>query len=193
MSRARAILLYLTLSVPFGIAVHLGAEFGGLGRDAEDLVFSPLHAYLALIAVVALAAFLIAGGFFASNAERRRRIGLLAGALPFNGRGPRFFAFSSGLQLTFFAVTQLGEGCPLCKGDVFVGVLVAIVASIVGAFALIELRRQIVQAVVATSFERKSAQPRSVRRLPRYATYAVVSIYATFAETLGNRPPPLRS
>jgi hypothetical protein len=190
MSRAGAILLYLTLSVPFGIAVHLGAEFAGLGRDAEDLAFSPLHGYLALIAVLALLGFLIMGGFFASSAERRRRLGLLAGALPFHGRGPGFFAFSAGLQFAFFAVTQLGEGCPVCKGDLLVGVLAATVASIVGAFALIELRRQIVRAFTTLNFERRNSCAGGAQRLPRHAMQLVASIYSTFADTLGNRPPP---
>jgi hypothetical protein len=190
MSRARAILLYLALSVPFGIAVHLGAEFAGLGRDAEDIAFSPLHAYLAIIAVLALLGFLIMGGFFASAGERRRRLGLLAGALPFHGRGPGFFAFSAGLQFAFFAVTQIGEGCPVCKGDLMVGVLAAIVASIVGAFALIQLRHQIVRALGAVHFERRNHCAGGARRLPRYAVQPVASIYSTFADTLGNRPPP---
>ncbi len=194
MVRWRALLLYLALSVPFGIAIHLGSEFASLGRDADDLAFSPLHAYLALIGFAALGAFLVAGGFFASAPERRRRIGLMAGALPFGGRGPRFFAFSAALQFAFFVITQLGEGCPMCKGDAIVGVTAALVASLVGSFALIALRKQIVRAIASleTAVDRV---PRAlaVGRMPRYAAHPVASIYSTFAATLGNRPPPLRS
>jgi hypothetical protein len=190
MAGARAIVLYLTLSVPFGIAVHLGAEFAGLGRDAEDLAFSPLHGYLAIIAVLALFGFLLMGGFFASAAERRRRVGLLAGALPFHGRGPGFFAFSAGVQFAFFAVTQLGEGCPVCKGDLLVGVLAAVIASMVGAFALTELRRQIVRAFTGVRPWRRNPCAGGARRVPRHAMHPVASIYSTFADTLGNRPPP---
>jgi hypothetical protein len=51
MGRPRAVALYFALSVPFGILVHLCSEFAGLGRDADDLAFSPLHAYLLLMAL----------------------------------------------------------------------------------------------------------------------------------------------
>ena len=194
MGRWRALLLYLALSVPFGIAVHLGSEFAGLGRDADDLAFSPLHAYLAVIAIGALAAFLGCGGFFAGVAERRRRIGLMARALPFGGSGVRFFALSAGLQFAFFVVTQLGEGCPLCKGDALVGVAAALAASAVGSCALMALRKQIVRAfaVLGSAVERV---PRdlSVGLMPRFAVHSVITTYSTFAVTFGNRPPPLRS
>ncbi len=194
MDRCRALLLYLALSVPFGIAVHLGSEFAGLGRDAADMAFSPLHAYLAVIAIAALAAFLVCGGFFAGAAERRRRIGLMARALPFAGNGVRFFALSAGLQFAFFVVTQVGEGCPLCRGDALVGVAAALVASAIGSCVLIALRKRIVRAftVLGSAVER-SPHVISVGLVPRYAVHAVASTYSTFAATLGNRPPPSRS
>jgi hypothetical protein len=192
MTRRRALLLYLALSVPFGILVHLGSEFAGLGRDADDLAFSPLHGYLAAIALGALACFLVAGGFFASAWERRRRIGLMAGALPFRGRGVGFFILSAALQFGFFVVTQLGEGCPLCKGDAFVGVLAAVVASIIGSFALIALRRRIVRAVLALCFAiERSGRGFAARRAPRYELRVTQNVYSTFAVSRGNRPPPL--
>jgi hypothetical protein len=190
----RALLLYLVLSVPFGIAVHLGSEFVGLGRDADDVVFSSIHAYLGVLAVAATAIFLIVGGFFASAAERRRRIGLMANALPFKGRGTRFFLFSAALQFGFFAITQIGEGCPMCKGDIVIGTLAAIVASLVGSFALIALRRQIVRIVTEACVARERvASGTSAQRLPRHRDITVASVYSTFAVTLGSRPPPLHS
>lgn len=134
------------------------------------------------------------GGFFAGASERRRRIGLMAHALPFDGRGPRFFAFSAALQLAFFALTQVGEGCPLCKGDALVGVVAAIVASVIGSWALIALRKQIVRAFAAFGFAVERAPYGSpVGLQPRYAVRTALSTYATFAVTLGNRPPPARS
>jgi hypothetical protein len=191
MTRRRALLLYLALSVPFGILVHLGSEFAGLGRDADDLAFSPLHGYLAAMGVGALLYFLVAGGFFASSAERGRRMGLMAFALPFRGRGPAFFLLSAALQFAFFVVTQLGEGCPLCNGDVLIGVLAALVASIVGSFALIALRRQIVRAVLRLCFAiERGGRYFAARRAPRYETRVASSVYSTFADPRGNRPPP---
>jgi len=43
MSRRGAFGLYLALTIPFGIGVHLAAEFAGLGRAAAAIAISPLH------------------------------------------------------------------------------------------------------------------------------------------------------
>ena len=191
MKRWPALLMYLALSVPFGIAVHLGSEFASLGRDADDLAFSPLHAYLAVLAIAALAVFLIAGGLFASASERRRRIGLMSCALPFRGTGARFFVFSAALQFSFFALTQIGEGCPFCKGDIFVGIVAAIVASFAGSFALMRLRRHIERAIVALHvlLSPADAAPRRCR-VPSHEARVAPPLFLTFAVTFGNRPPP---
>jgi hypothetical protein len=193
MDRRRALALYLALSVPFGILVHLCSEFAGLGRDADDLAFSPLHAYLVLVGLAALGTFLYAAGFFDSRGERRRRIGLMAGALPYNGRGIRFFALSVVLQFGFFLVSQIGEGCPLCKGDFCIGVAAAAIASAIGAFILQTLRFQIVRIVSAIKFLERPNVFSCIHPLPRYALVAVTPTYATFPHTRGNRPPPQSS
>ncbi len=194
MSRRHALLLYFALSVPFGVGVHLGSEFAGLGRDADDLAFSPLHGYLGIMALLSLGIFMVAGGLFPRAAERRRRLQLLAAALPFAGRGPGFFAFSTALQFAFFVVTQLGEGCPLCKGDVLVGVGAALLASLAGSLVLIALRKRIARIVSELSYSRDRAPHAAILgRRPRHAARPVSSVYSTFAATLGNRPPPLRA
>jgi len=188
MTRGRALVLYFALCVPFGIAVHVGSEFAGLGRDAGDLAFSALHAYLAVLAAGALAAFLCAGGFFAGNAERRRRLGLMTAALPFRARGLRFAALSAAMQFGFFAITQFGEGCPLCKGDLVVGLVAAVVASAIGAVAIAAVRRQIVRyftPAFATRRARAGAPP--IQRRPKPT---VKPVYAGFVVTIANRPPP---
>lgn len=193
MSRLRALLLYLAMSVPFGIAIHLGAEFAGLGRDADDLAFSPMHGYLAVVAVAAAAIFLIAAGFFVGPAERRRRIARLSEALPFRGRGAAFLVFSAVVQFGFFLVTQLGEGCPLCHGDLLIGIAVALCASIAGAYGLAALGREIARAVAAYGISRER-EPRAPDRIGIWRiAFAPASTYSTFAATLGNRPPPVVS
>jgi hypothetical protein len=191
MRRSRALLLYFAMSVPFGIAVHIGAEFAGLGRDADDLAFSPLHGYLLAIAVAAFAVFLTAGGFFVSRSERRRRIALLAHALPFEGRGPLFLALSAAFQFGFFAVTQIGEGCPLCGGDALVGVLAAIVASVLGAFLLAALRTRLAWIVEAVCCAIERA-PRAllVHRASRDEVLFITKPFERFALAIANRPPP---
>jgi hypothetical protein len=189
MTRGRALLLYFALCVPFGIAVHLGAEFAGLGRDAGDLAFSPLHGYLAVLAAGALAAFLVAGGFLAGSAERRRRIGLMTAALPYRGHGLRFALLSAAMQFGFFAVTQFGEGCPLCKGDLLTGLIAALVASSIGAFAVAALRRRIVRHF-APPFASRRPRISSARRRRPQSRPAIKLAYAGFAVTMGSRPPP---
>jgi len=180
------------MSVPFGILVHLGSEFAALGRDADDVAFSPLHAYLAVFAIAAFAVFLFAGGFFRGSCERRRRMSLLAHALPWNGRGPLFFAFSAALQFGFFVVTQFGEGCPLCGGDAAVGIAAALFASIAGAFLLNRLRARIVRVVIALCeyLDRVKTRPRS-RRVARYFLEFVPASFAAYPVVNANRPPPL--
>jgi len=189
MTRGRALLLYFALCVPFGIAVHLGSEFAGLGRDAGDLAFSPLHGYLLVLAAGALAAFLVAGGFFAGSAERRRRLALMTAALPYRARGLRFAALSAAMQFGFFAITQVGEGCPLCKGDLLVGLIAALVASGIGAYAVTALRRRIVRYFAPAFLSRRPRTAAAPQRR-RQSRPAVKSTYAGFAVTIGYRPPP---
>ncbi|HEY1654588.1 MAG TPA: hypothetical protein VGF86_05715 [Candidatus Tumulicola sp.] len=190
MDRRLAVLLYLALSVPFGIAVHLGSELAGLGRDADDLAFSPIHGYLLLIALAAAGTFLVAGGFFAGSHERRRRMRLLVRALPFGGRGPMFLAFSASLQFGFFLVTQLGEGCPLCRGDMAMGIVAALIASAIGAALIAAFGRGIARIVAALS---GTTVRRNAGVLPCKIDCDVpeaASAFLRFPSVRGNRPPP---
>jgi hypothetical protein len=192
-ARLRAALAYCALSVPFGIAVHIGSEFAGLGRDADDLAFSPLHAYLAVLAIVSIVGFCRWSRIFTGGPAVRRRIALMADALPFHGHGPKFFLFSAALQFGFFVTTQLGEGCPMCRGDAIVGVIAALVASVIGAFALIALRKEIVRAIVLAGSARDRCPRSVVERRAHSIAYRPIPTYSTFAVVLGNRPPPLFS
>ena len=132
-----AILLFFAFTAPLGIAAHLISELAGLGwHDDADVAFSARHGYLALIAVAALAALALSLRAV-PRGDRRERIAQIVDALPFKGHGARFVALSFGLQFAFFAVTQIGEGCPLCSGDVFTGVLAAALAALCGAFAIL--------------------------------------------------------
>jgi hypothetical protein len=189
-ARLRAALAYCALSVPFGIAVHIGSEFAGLGRDAEELAFSPLHAYLAVLAIVSIVGFCRWSGILRGGPVPRQRISRMADALPFHGRGPKFFAFSVALQFGFFLVTQLGEGCPLCHGDALVGVIAALAASVAGAFALVALRKEIVRAMTLACCARDRRPPEPSTHRPGPIAFQPISTYSTFAAVLGNRPPP---
>lgn len=186
MSRARALLLYSGLTVPVGILIHIGAEAYGLHRDALQVAFSPLHAYLGVLGLSALAALGLTLGF-SSPSETRRRAALLAQALPFHGRGMAFAALSAGLQFAFFLTTELGEGDPLRAGSLWLGIVVAAIASLIGGLVLHGVRAHL-EVVVTSAFEPRvpaiGAATRSHHDAPTFGPY-----YA-YIPARGNRPPP---
>ena len=168
-------------------ASGLGVRRSGSRRRRSCLL--ALHGYLLLLGGGALAAFLVAGGFFSGSAERRRRIGLMTAALPWGARGSRFAALSAAMQFGFFAITQFGEGCPLCKGDLLVGSIAALVASGIGAFAVAALRRRIVR-YFAPAFASRRPRVTATPLCRRRSRPTVKSTYAGFTVTIGSRPPP---
>jgi hypothetical protein len=138
-----ALLAFFALTAPFGIAAHLLSEFFGLGwHDDADVIFSARHAYLALIAVAAIAG-LAAALLALPRGEQRARVAALVEALPWRGSGLRFVALAFVAQFGFFALTQIGEGCPLCGGDILTGILAAGVAALLGALAVTLGKRRI--------------------------------------------------
>jgi hypothetical protein len=121
------------------------SELAGLGwHDDADVLFSSRHGYLALIAFAALAAFAVVLRSMPAD-SRSRRVSDLVETLPFGGRGAGFVALSFVLQFGFFAVTQIGEGCPLCGGDVFVGILAAAAAALFGALVVTFAKRRVLE------------------------------------------------
>jgi hypothetical protein len=149
---ALAAFVFFAFTTPLGIAAHLISELAGLGwHDDADVAFSARHAYLALLAVVAVGGLLLALRNVAPR-ERRRRIAEIVEGLPFGGRGIGFTLVSFVAQFGFFAVTQIGEGCPLCSGDVVVGVFAAAVAALLGALAVALAKHRILDFVLALAF-----------------------------------------
>jgi hypothetical protein len=147
-----ALLLFFAFTAPLGIAAHLISELAGLGwHDDADVAFSARHGYLALIAVAALAA-LGAALRAVPRGDRRARIAQIVDALPFKGQGAGFVALSFLAQFAFFAITQIGEGCPLCGGDVFTGVLAAALAALCGSIAVVLGKRRLLDFVLALAW-----------------------------------------
>jgi protein-S-isoprenylcysteine O-methyltransferase Ste14 len=186
-----ATLVFFAFTAPLGIAAHLISELAGLGwHDDADVILSARHAYLALIAVVAFGALLLAMRGVPRE-DRRRRIAEIVDNLPFRGRGWSFAVLSFAAQFAFFAITQVGEGCPLCSGDVFTGVIAAAFAAALGAIAIAIGKRRILEFVLGlvgifvgmerprpcSDFTRGLRSPvRTVRRTPFSFRY---------------RPPPI--
>jgi len=133
---ASAVAVFFAFTAPLGIAAHLISELAGLGwHDDADIAFSARHGYLAGLALLSVAGLLFALRSL-PRSQRRIQVAELIESLPFGGRGVAFTAASFVAQFVFFAVTQIGEGCPLCGGDVAVGVFAAAVAALLGAIAV---------------------------------------------------------
>jgi hypothetical protein len=144
-----AALVFFAFTAPLGIAAHLISELAGLGwHDDADVFLSARHGYLAAIAVLAFGALLLALVRMPLG-ERRARVAALVDGLPFGGRGVGFTALSFLAQFGFFAVTQLGEGCPLCGGDIVIGVVAAAIAAAFGALAVVFGQRRVLEFVLA--------------------------------------------
>jgi hypothetical protein len=144
-----AVFVFFAFTTPFGIAAHLLSELVGLGwHDDAGVILSPRHGYLAVLAMVTLGALFAALATMPRSARRARVADLIEG-LPFKGRAAGFTAISFIAQFGLFALTQLGEGCPLCSGDVFIGVLAAAVAAALGALLVAFGKRQMLEFALA--------------------------------------------
>jgi len=190
----RAALVFFAFTAPLGIVAHLTSELAGLGwQDDAEVAFSARHAYLAAVALISLAGLFLALRNVPPR-DRRARIEELISSLPFGGRGLGFTVASFVAQFGFFAVTQIGEGCPLCGGDVATGMLAAAVAAAIGAVAVALGKRRFIAFALACVYVSIAARrnegvarafsclrtprPRATRRTPFAFRY---------------RPPPQRA
>ena len=141
--------LFFALTTPFGIAAHLVSELAGLGWPADArLALSPRHAYLALLALLAL------GGFWAAlrsvpRGERRACVARLIAYLPWRGEGLGFAVASFSAQFAFFGLSELGEGNPLGAGDVLLGIVAAAGAAALGAIFIALGKRRVFDLALA--------------------------------------------
>jgi hypothetical protein len=182
-TRLKALSLYAAATVPFGILVHLSAEAAALQRGFLELVCSPLHAYLGVLALASLGLV----GFLIAGKDVRRRGALLAKALPFHGHGTAFILLTAALQFGFAISTELAEGDPLAAGSLITAFVAGLVASVLGALVLHAVRSRAESLVTPST---------RVVRLP-YRRFVRTSIrigngpYFAFVAARGNRPPPL--
>ena len=182
--RLGPIAAFVAFTVPFGAAVHLLAELAGAGGSA---VFTAHHLYLAAFVALAFGVLFAVVRFGRID---RRRIALLAAALPWRGRGPRFIALLTAAQLVFFVLTIVGEGSPLLGGNLLLGLLVGLVASTAGSFTIASCASRVLRAVanlvwyVAGALGVIRHDATGGRRIER----AIVRI--PFALFIPNRPPP---
>lgn len=183
-TRTSAVALYAGLTVPVAIVSHVAAEALALHESVLSVATSPLHAYLAVLAIVSL---LVAGiAAIGSRSDLKRLGGLVANALPFKGQGLRFFAMSAAIQFLFAAGTLFGEGS-LSAASALVALIAVAVASVIASACLAFLRERL-QLV---SCSRYSVRQFHAAQLLRVSQPAPLGPYFAYVPVRGNRPPPL--
>jgi len=188
---ALAGIVFFAFTAPLGIAAHLISELAGLGwHDDADVAFSARHGYLAGLAIVSIVSLLVALRTL-PRSKRRTQVAELIESLPFGGRGVAFTAVSFLAQFVFFAITQIGEGCPLCGGDVVTGVFAAAIAALLGAIAVSFGKRRFLEFVLTlvAVFVRALRETRLAAALVR-RRFARTTAKRRTAFSFRYRPPP---
>ena len=186
-------LSYLAFVSLGAVVSHLVSEFAAMGHEADAVVVSPRHWYLALAAIAALAILIWQTRLLLRSAgDARAMKGLLntaTSSLPFRGRGLKFFLLAVGLQFSIASVTEIGEGCPFCGHDVVAGALGALVSVLILALAMRWIGRRVpaLLGALANLVARAGGIP-SQLSAPRLEL-PLTSQDIWFA-LLFNRPPP---
>lgn len=186
--------LYVACLALGSIAAHLISEFVGMGSAADAVAFSPRHIYLGAAGLVALAlvirevALLRARAANGRDAKRIAEIGLAS--LPFGGKR-YFWIVTAALQFAAGALTEIGEGCPLCGHDVAAGFAGALIGAIILALVARALSKRlpsIASALVQFAAIERADDACSYRA--RLAPDVESPEFLWFARLL-NRPPPV--
>ncbi len=178
-----------------GILTHFASEFFGMGEAVETSLFTPRHAYLAVIALVCFVTLAVrASGFIAAaenTCDLRRRLTNKREALPLRGRGS-FVVLAALLQFAVGLGSAVGEGCLFCGHDVVAAVAGAFVTALLLAIILRILAVRLPRLAwdVCLFLARPHGQERHPHHRPRRpdAVNPVGLIY--WSAQVGNRPPP---
>jgi len=185
-------LAFLAFAALFGSVVHVLSELWGLGWSAAMTpVFWQRHEYLTGFIAVAVACLLFAVRML-PRGKHRVRVASLVQALPFKGQGAGFAATAFAAQFTFCALTQLGEGNPLSRGDLFTGIVAGIVAALFGALIVTLCKRRILELALALVWAtlRSAFAGGTVNGIAAYRGPAAPAVRRT-PYSFRYRPPPL--
>jgi hypothetical protein len=185
-------LAFLALTAAFGSVVHLLSELWGLGWSAAGtLAFWQRHEYLTGFVAAAVVCLLSAARTL-PRGERRVRVALLVRALPFKGRGTGFAATAFSAQFAFCALTQLGEGDPLSRGDFLTGIVAGLVAALCGALIVTFCKRRILEFALALVWAtlRSACVPGTVNGIAAHRGPIAPAARRT-PYSFRYRPPPL--
>jgi hypothetical protein len=186
-------LLFGALVTLCGIAIHLLAELAGLGwRLDSQLVFSPHHIPLGLLALGALVALCAVGAGAARAPNRRASAASIVRALPDGGCGARFLGLAFLGQLAVFALTEAGEGLPIQAGDFGLAIVAALCASAIGAVLMLRAQRRIVEAIgrFLVVFVDAAALPRDAQSWKHRLARVFVRRCRSIVFAGSRRPPP---
>ncbi len=187
-------IFYLLLIGVGSLLAHLAAEFAAMGSNADSVVFSTRHLYLGFTALAGIVVFILCGRALlhraTSKPDLKRMLSNGLEALPFGGRGARYYALTGALQLAVGALTQIGEGCPFCSHDVIAGILGAMLTVLLLALVTRAIGSQLPRFVSALAgyVPRTFGSP-SATFLRRSFVSASTGRGAWFPQ-LFNRPPP---
>jgi hypothetical protein len=176
--------------VPFGVAVHLGAEAAAVGHDGLGFGFVVRHGYFVALIIAAAGWFASTVGIGRPESERRRRCAILRSDLS-GAHGIRGLLLLAASQLAFFGVTQAAEGVPVASGGVALGLGVALAGSLLSAVLVFFFGRSLIvaglDAVIGTAPVRLAATA-VAHRDSRIATPRRAA--SAFSLFVPNRPPP---
>ena len=168
--------------------VHLVAEASALGNGALTSAFVLRHLYLGVLVLVSLAVFARTAGFGRPRAELRRRVALI-GSLLRGRRAPGTIVALVTAELSFFVLTQLGEGIPVLSGDLALGFALGVLGSLLAGLVLATVGRG-VAAAAACGLVRRIAPPAPAPTFTLAPAAPPRSAAAAFSLFVPNRPPP---
>lgn len=173
---------YLSLTLASALIGHL--VFDALDDGLLAVIARPIHLLYLLVVLSALGAAAV-DLYCHQPSERRRRIALLRGALR-NGRA--LTAVSLLTQVAIAATTILLENAIVDGWQLAVSALCALLALLLGAFALRRVESEILRLVSAVFIPRRPQEP--LRPKPDSSLAVATSHELTYCLFRPNRPPP---
>ncbi len=170
-------------------------EVFGFDFESAKPLLSERHVILGLIVVAAAAVVVRHVARLRRQASRphelKRHLRTELEALPFAGRGLRFFTLTVGLNFAFGVTAQCGERGPHFGGDAFGWLLGALVVAIVMAFTTRAILRRLpeIAAAIFAFFLGLPAAP-SAPSTDRTGE-ARCAVFDAWPPTCFSRPPPI--
>ena len=174
---------YLSLTLASALIGHL--VFDALDDGLLAVIAHPIHLVYLLVILGALSAAAVEL-YWHQPSERRRRIALMRGALR-NGRALTVVSLVT--QAAIAATTILLEENAIVDGwNLAVSALCALLAILLGAFALRRVESEILRLVSAAFITRRRREP--LRPKPDSSLAVVTFHELTYYLFRPNRPPP---